>query len=308
MESKLIHILLRYLFLFIIFITPTNQLFAQSSEIDKNIKQIQNSTFPPDEQGEKASTNFFTSETGATIGWLATIASLIVGSIPLGLLFSERKKSRLLNEVLDQFAIKEKIEKQKMDVSASKADTEAALEKSKSELAVLTKDIEESVPLRARAAFYAAALPEIEMEILRLSEQRKSINEKLLETGYSEPSSSSIKNILDFEISSTVTARRKLDEKQTMLSIFSGFAAASAFMDVFGELGYIISLILCTIILWIAYDLGAQWALVYPETKAARILGSRFYKILPAILSLSLLSVMVIMTYLAFQSTRHTYY
>lgn len=298
------NILCSILFLFIGFYNG----FASDTNITEKLGQPQmltdalDATSPkgkaPETQMENGISAFFSSPMGISIAWIASVLGVIFGAIPLTLLYSERKKSRLLNQVLEQFHVKETIEKQKETANATKADIEAALLKSKIELTKLTREIEVGIPAQARAAFFSAALPEIEMQILSLSEQRKTIIKELKENGIDSSENSRIKEVLEQEIGQTVHARRKLDETQTILSIFSGFAAASAFLDVLGGLGYMFSAILGLIIVFISYNLGKNWAMVYPQSKFSSLIRSKYYNIIPYIFASSIIILIISLFYL----------
>ena len=105
----------------------------------------------------------------------------------------------------------------------------------------------------------------------------------LKETGVSSLASSRLASILNTEISATVMARRKMDERQTVLSILTGFAAASATLNLFEPVIFPISLALGFSIVWAAYSLGHQWAAVYPDNRLAKFTRSPFYRLLPIV-------------------------
>ena len=216
---------------------------------------------------------FFESPMGVQIAWFSSIVGVILGLIPLGLYFQERKKSKLLNAVLDQYAIALKIEADAQRATTAKTTTDEALQVSKQELAELTRQLEHTIPIQARAAFFQAALPEVDRQILYLQEQRRAMEARLAETGVAVDDSSRLKPILQAEINQTVMARRLLDEKQTVLSIFAGLAAGSAAFTLFGPLIFPIRLALGVAIVWAVVELGRQWAIVYPENKLARFIA-----------------------------------
>jgi hypothetical protein len=227
--------------------------------------------------------DFFASELGVQIAWFSSILGVILGIIPLVLYVKERNKSKLLNAVLEQFSIKESLEREATEATSSKANTDKALSQSKDELSKLTREIENSIPLQARAAFFNAAIPEIEQQILSLSKQREVMVKALESTGVTPLQSSRLKPILETEINATVMARRRLDELQTVLSIFTGFAAASAMLNFVEPFIFPLSAALGFGIVWSAYRLGHQWALVYPDNRLSKFVHSRFYRLLPVL-------------------------
>ena len=78
-------------------------------------------------------------------------------------------------------------------------------------------------------------------------------------------------------------ARRKLDERQTVLSILTGFAAASATLNLFEPVIFPLSLALGFAIVWAAYGLGHQWAAVYPDNRLAGFIRSQISRLLPIV-------------------------
>ena len=122
---------------------------------------------------------FFECPMGVQIAWFSSIVGVILGLIPLGLYFQERKKSKLLNAVLDQYAIALKIEADAQRATTAKTTTDEALQVSKQELAELTRQLEHTIPIQARAAFFQAALPEVDRQILYLQEQRRAMEARL---------------------------------------------------------------------------------------------------------------------------------
>lgn len=244
-------------------------------------------------------TSFFTSPTGATIAWFATLIGLLAAIIPLSQLASQRREARLLKEVLEQFHLKETLKKETEAVTASKADIESNLAKRQTELDALTLEISEKIPKQARAAFYATAIPEIEAQILALSEQREIMNTALSKLNVAPVDNQKIKRILDEEISSSIRARRSLEEKQTMLSIVSGFAAASSFLGIFGPVGLLFTVVLAFWVLFVSHQLGLQWSLVYPEARLAKLLRSRAYRFVPLFLGIAVGALLVMVLYFA---------
>jgi hypothetical protein len=231
---------------------------------------------------------FFESPMGVQIAWYASIAGVLLGLIPLLLYFQEKNRSKLLNGVLEQFELAKTIERAAKDATAQKRTADEALVKSKQELEELTRQLEKTIPAQARAAFFNAAIPEIDRQILYLQEQRKAMERGLAETGVPQNNSSRLKSILRAEINQTVIARRKLDEKQTILSIFTGLAAGSAAFVFLEPIQYLVRVALGVIILWAVYGLCQQWAIVYPEnwlSTIVRKLGWKLFLIMFLILS-----------------------
>jgi hypothetical protein len=215
---------------------------------------------------------FFESPLGVQIAWYASIVGVVLGLIPLGLYFQERNKSKLLNSVLEKYDLATRVESEAEKANRNKIGTEEALQKSKEELADLTKQLEQSIPGQARAAFFRAALPEIDRQISYLQEQRESMEKGLSETGVPLNDSSRLKPILQKEINQTVMARQLLDEKQTVLSILAGLAAGTSGLSMFEVFIFPLRIVLGCFILWSVYDLGMQWATVYPERKLSKLL------------------------------------
>ena len=178
---------------------------------------------------------------------------------------------------------------------ASRTDAEKALSQSKDELARMTTEIEKSIPIQARAAFFNAAIPEIDQQILYLSKQREEMVNALKVTGVSPVQSSLLKKILETEINATVMARRRLDEKQIALSIFTGIAAAMAVFDLPP-----LRIVFAYAILWAAYGLGHQWAAVYPEARLSKFIKSPLYRFLPVLFVVSILALVALVVILVF--------
>jgi hypothetical protein len=95
-------------------------------------------------------------------------------------------------------------------------------------------------------------------------------------------------------------ARRKLDEQQTVLSILTGFAAASAMLNLFEAIIFPISLALGFGIVWAGYKLGLQWAAVYPENRLSKLIQSRLYRLLPITFGAIFVIAFVVVLFLIF--------
>jgi hypothetical protein len=222
--------------------------------------------------------SFFESALGVQIAWYASILGVILGVAPLILYIQERNKSKLLNSILEKYDLALKVENEAKKASDSKTTADQAVNKSKQELAELTKQLEETIPSQARAAFFRAAIPEVDRQILYLQEQRKAMETGLKQTGVALSDSSRLQPILQTEINQTVLARRKLDEKQTILSIFAGLAGGSAAFSLFYQIITPLRIVLGIGILWAVYGLCQQWAIVYPENILSKLIRAPTWK------------------------------
>jgi hypothetical protein len=143
--------------------------------------------------------SFFESALGVQIAWYASILGVILGVAPLILYIQERNKSKLLNSILEKYDLALKVENEAKKASDSKTTADQAVNKSKQELAELTKQLEETIPSQARAAFFRAAIPEVDRQILYLQEQRKAMETGLKQTGVALSESPTHKDLITFK-------------------------------------------------------------------------------------------------------------
>jgi len=225
------------------------------------------------------------------------IVAVALGIIPLILWVVERKKSRLLDQTVKQFAILEKIQELQ---GAQEKKTQLSQEKLKeieSKAQVMREDVEQRLPNAAMTAYYENTIPQLELQILelgaRLQAMRESLNRIL---GVSVIIDPAVQKILASEISHSVGARRSLEQQQLMLVL-----TTSILTVIVTVVPYPISIIALSppviITIYICFLLLGTARVAFPDSK---VLSSAFLRprTLAIVLAVFLISAVILGAFL----------
>lgn len=188
------------------------------------------SSSPSQQQGEflKDLLAWVASSNAAGISFLINVISLILAIAGFLLYFQQKKESRLLSGILEEFNVKQRISKATDSAKSEKSKLDEQIANSRDQIKEAKRDLTERLPAEARRAYYENAIPVIQKQIYDLEKQLESMDEEIKKyEGTPSTASPHINEILGEEIRKHLSTQRDMDRSQSLLAILTAIAAAA---------------------------------------------------------------------------------
>ncbi len=234
---------------------------------------------PPAEPSTSFSfVDFVLSPSGATIAWLAALASLLLALVPLALGLANRKRDAAVKEILDKFNASEQIAVEAKTLEEKKQSAQEEFRDIEKQISAFQSDIKVQLPKEARKAFYSTSIPLIDEQLQELIDRRARMVDGLLKLGEPTLGLKATEEILAEEIRTRLLARKELERNQTFLSIATAMSASALYVTPF-PFNRALAGLFAIIIAFIVANLIANSINVYPEAKLSKVLMSRYFRL-----------------------------
>jgi hypothetical protein len=227
---------MRIVILFFLLVISTSILAQDSVTSDSSFKKVQKENLQNDSNNNKTKNSdnviddvnkwIKESPTNA-FSFILNIVMFFLTLFGLYLYYSQKREYRLLQGIIVQFGLEEKIKSNVDKVASEYKELHENKNQIKNQIAEAEKDLKLRLPLEAKKAYYLNSIPVIQKQIFDLNDQLQRMHSELLKIGNDDiPTSDIIKDILSDEIRKHLLLKKELENNQIILAILTGSAAA----------------------------------------------------------------------------------
>lgn len=169
--------------------------------------------------------------TASSISFALNIVMFVLAIGGFYLYIVQKREYRILFAMVEEFGVKEKLERAKTQVAEEHEKMQETLESTQKDVQTAQKELAERLPIEARRAYYENAIPAVAQQISDLKYQLDRMQGELIALGDGqEIQSPYLRGILSEEMEKHMAIRREMEKAQLLLSIFTGSAAAAGLL------------------------------------------------------------------------------